>query len=355
MKSFSRLVAALAMCLMASGFAEHQAPSPIGNKTPTKKMSDPNVVCQSVHGCMSGFSIGAEFLWWRAQMDNLDYALESADTIVLVPTSGSTTRAKVQEPNFEFDPGVRVSVGYDFGRRNWDVFLRWTYHYTDVTDTTGSANPPLAVFPTKNFSQDAGRITISACNTGKAKWQTRLNVLDFEMGYDDFLSDRFSLRPFFGVKAAWLDMNYAISYTNVVSQGFPERNVGISAKTDFWGVGPMVGIHGNLHIGWGFSLYAQTSAALIYGEYDSDFKQDSSLDIKTIQKQNNYTRQRAVGTIGMGAEWAWCFSGDYLLAFNLGWEGQYFWNQYEMLFNIDTSFHGDLTYTGLNAGMRFDF
>ncbi|MCB1109821.1 MAG: MOMP family protein, partial [Chlamydiia bacterium] len=321
----------------------------------TRKMSDSNVVCNSVHGCMSGFSIGAEFLWWRAQMDNLDYGLESSSTVVVAPAPGVTARVQVQEPDFEFDPGVRVSLGYDFGRRNWDIFLRWTYQYTDATDSAGSTDPALRLVAVKDISQDAGRLTLSVADTGRVKWQNQLNVLDFEMGYDYFLSEHFSLRPFFGVKAAWLDMDYSVNYTNVISTGLNSRDTRVSSKTDFWGVGPMVGMGGNLHIGWGFSLYAQTSAAFVYGNYDSDFKQTDTLEFNIVESHDSYTRQRAVGTIGVGVEWAWCFSGEYLLALNLGWEGQYWWNQYELLFNIDKSFSGDLTYTGLNAGIRFDF
>ena len=56
-----------------------------------------------------------------------------------------------------------------------------------------------------------------------------------------------------------------------------------------------------------------------------------------------------------GIEWAKCFSNGVLLAFNLGWEGQYWWNQNEMRIVIDSQPMGDLTLTGLDAGIRLDF
>lgn len=380
MKVFSLLsTAVVTTCLTASGFCEDARISQnenmvledvishrtngtsndyqsqnqtYGSSSQSKNMDDPNQMTHSVHGCMSGFSIEAEFIWWRAQMDNLQYATQNS--AVAGPNPPFVTSGRVKEPSFEFDPGVRVSVGYDFGKDNWDIFLRWTYQYTSVSNSV-STSPDPAVFPLKDFSQNLGILATSVAQTGKASWQNRLNVLDFEMGYDYFLSQRCSLRPFFGVKASWIDMDYRTSYTNIIFNAVDERDLGISSKTDFWGVGPMVGMNGYLHIGCGFSLYGQTSAAFVYGQYDAHFSQSDTSGDSFTKKHDNYARQRAVGTIAVGLEWAYCFSGDYMLALNLGWEGQYWWNQYELIFAQDVSYHGDLTYSGLDVGIRFDF
>ena len=117
-----------------------------------------------------------------------------------------------------------------------------------------------------------------------------------------------------------------------------------------------MGINGYLHIGWGFSFYSTFSTAFIYGQYDSTFHEtdDVGLDLKAHMK--DYSRQRAVGQLALGAEWAKCFSGDYMLSFHIGWEGQYWWNQNEFRYPEDQVYpRGDLTYTGLDVGARFDF
>lgn len=385
MKVFSLLsAAAMTLCLTASGFCDEENPQEVdarisqgekpmieatishsmngnsgssyrnnnsssysGMSGSSSQMDDGKTVCDSVHGCTSGFAIQAEFIWWRAQIDNLSYAINYG---VDITSSPSVLTGHLKDPDFEFDPGVRVSVGYDFGRDNWDVFLRWTYQNTSVTNSTGSMAIPDGIDPVK--VNDPLLALIRSADTGKAKWQNKLNVLDFEMGYDYFLSRQCSLRPFMGIKAAWIDMHYQLDYNNFILN---DSNFRISTKSDYWGVGPQVGMEGNLHIGWGFSIYGLTSAALVYGTYDSRFREaDTGGDSMTI-KHDNFTRQRAIAQIAIGVEWAWCFSGDYLLAFNLGWESQYWWNQYEMIYADDTTFRGDLTYTGLDAGIRFDF
>ncbi len=309
---------------------------------------------QPTDGCADGgFSIEGEFLWWRAQMDNLDYALNAGSTISIAPPI--VFSARTREPDFSFDPGVRASIGYDFGQNNWDVFLRWTYHYTSVADNTGSTAIPAGLISTKDFLSQNGIPALSFSSTGKAKWQNRLNMIDFEMGYDYCVGNRFSLRPFMGVKGAWLDMDYRTTYRTVTSPAGTFSNVHVTQDMDFWGVGPMVGIEGFLHMGWGFSIYSQSSAAFIYGEYDSRYKQTTSAGGRIVVNHDNFTRQRAIGAIAIGLEWARCFANRYLLSLHVGWEGQYFWNQYEFRFVDEFVYHGDLTYTGLDAGIRFDF
>lgn len=302
--------------------------------------------------CMEGFSIEGEFLWWRAQMDNLDYALKSKDTISLaVPVITST---KVKDPNFTFDPGVRLSAGYNFGPSNWDFFLSWTYHYTDVTSEVGNANPPLTVGATKDVVSSGGVFVITFADTGKVKWQNRLNMFDLETGYDYCVSNRFALRPFMGIKGVWIDMDYWANYKNDTSSS-GTFDLQAAHKSDFWGVGPQIGIQGYLYMGAGFSFYSTTSAALVYGEYNTTFKQTTSRGGKAIFKHDNFARQRAIGTIAIGLEWNHCFSDTYLLNLHIGWEGQQFWNQNQFEFNPDFFYSGDLTYTGLDVGISFQF
>ncbi|MCB1082372.1 MAG: MOMP family protein [Chlamydiia bacterium] len=382
MKVISLLsAAALATALAASGFCEESVHENVNARTSqnsgmlahdmngnrsnsynsssysssSTKMDDGKTVSNSVHGCVNGFSLQAEFLWWRAQIDHLEYAVNNGAT----PPAAApfVTSGRVKEPDFSFDPGVRVSAGYDFGKENWDLFLRWTYQDTTASGNTGTTAIPNGVVPLRDFTTNQGTVTVSVADTANATWKNTLNVFDIEMGYDYFLSRRCSLRPFMGIKAAWIDSSYKSRMQNVTfnQQGTIEF-VEVNSKSDYWGVGPQVGMEGNLHIGWGFSVYGLTSAALVYGQYESSFSQQESTSGNHFREKNDgYSRQRAMAQIALGLEWAWCFSGDYLLAFNLGWEGQYWWNQHELLFAQEATYNGDLTYTGLSAGMRFDF
>lgn len=374
MKVFSLLsTAVLTTCFSVSGIGKVANPQnfePIiahemGDRSYTNGMtnnqtqSNPNRVVNSVHGCVEqGFSIEGEFLWWRATLDNLEYAakmdLISADPLQL--------HGKLRGPDFNFDPGVRLSAGYDFGASNWDVFVRWTYHYTDATDHTSVPIDPVTgvIINLKEYYVVARNQLETFATTASAKWTNRLNVADLEMGYDYFLSPRISLRPNFGIKAAWVDMHYDIKFgrTFIPSNVNPPGqfvDITMRNQSDYWGVGPQVGCDGNLHIGWGFSLYSRVSGALLYGAYDVRLNQFDTADTVWRIKNSSEYRERAMAQVVAGIEWAKCFSNGVLLALNIGWEGQYWWNQNEMRIFIDAQPAGDLTFKGMDVGIRVDF
>lgn len=383
MKVFSLLsVAALTTCLSASGFSEEGNPSRMNSSesqyetiisqqtgngyhndysssNQMKNSQNGNTVRNSSHGCIDqGFSFQAEFLWWRAVLDNLEYAIPISGT---VSNSQRTTGAyditgEFRHPKFSFDPGVRLSLGYDFGASNWDVFARWTYHSSDDRDSTTGG---LGVIPLKDFYVQSGSQVFATAQSAKAKWENEINIADLEMGYNYFFSDRFSFRPYFGLKASWIDMEYNITYGDVAILGTTSAlnvaAVDIRNKTNWWGVGPEVGMDGYLHIGWGFSLYGRVSGALMYGPYDNSFHEpDTNANSIALKSNNNY-RQRAMSQLLIGLEWAKCFSNNIFFALNIGWEGQYWWNQHGMRMIFDNQPSGDLTLTGLDVGMRLGF
>lgn len=358
------------MELMESQAVAHSERSTYQNSTnqygsPPPKPADPNVVKHSAQGCMDkGFTLQADFLWWRANMDDLDYAFRFNDDAFL----GGSPKARIKEPNFNYDPGFRVAAGYDFGRSNWDIVFAWTYHYTKATDSTGNAENIFSMVLTRLQTFDEGNYKILFGGTGRSSWRTRLNTFDFEMGYDHFYSKWYSTRTHFGIKAAWIDMEYNASYKNFFNTETggltPVEFVqgSLRSKSDFWAVGPRLGFENYLHIGWGFSLYGNIAGALMYGEYDLDARYFVERVLNTflgritdIPFSQEMSRLRAMAEMAVGLEWSYCFSGNYLLSFHIGWENQYWWNQLEARLVTDYQPNGDLTYSGLDVGVRFDF
>ncbi|MCB1072189.1 MAG: MOMP family protein [Chlamydiia bacterium] len=395
MKVFSLLsTAALTVCLSASGFCEEDSPQEMdlrisqlekqeveetvvqtmnngssyqnnGRSSANDMMrangqmsSNSNRVMDSVHGCVEqGFVLKGEFLWWHASLDNLEYAIALKGT---VPQNGPfNLGGSFKFPDFKFDPGVRVSAGYDFGKDNWDVIARWTYHYTDPTSHASAGSDSAGLFVINEYLSPQGVKIEPLAETARAKWQNQINVADLEMGYDYFFSNMFSVRSFFGLKAAWINMDYDTYFGNANIGGLNGNqqfiDLTIRNKSEYWGVGLQAGFEGYLHMGWGFSLYSRIASSLLYGGYDTRIRQTDSTGNTFRITANSEYRQRAMAQLAVGLEWAKCFSNGVLLAFNLGWEEQYWWNQNEMRIIIDSQPTGDLTFTGLHAGVRLDF
>ncbi|WP_420421031.1 Lpg1974 family pore-forming outer membrane protein [Simkania sp.] len=338
---------------------------PNGPPVPTNR----DIVDHSAQGCLSqGFSIQGEFIWWRAILDNLEYGLKDS-AVITDPNNFPNDRAHnftVKEPSFEFDPGFKVAAGYDFGRDNWDLFLRWTWLHSNPSDSVNAGDNNLILLETRvepiAVSQNFGGIALSP--NGKVRWDIHFNVLDFEMGYDYFFSKRFSVRPFMGLKTAWIDMDYRVDYiaATVLEGGANDiRDLKGKGDSDYWGVGPCFGIDSYLHIGWGFSIYGLLSGAALYGEFDAKYDQinienpPNTIEVDLKFKHDNFYRLRNMVQMALGVEWAYCFSKEYLLALHIGWETQYWWNQLEMPFFGYFQPEGDLTFSGLDVGVRFDF
>ncbi len=375
MKNFILSVGTLT-CMVSTGFSEGYR---INSQSPEDQGIPPNreIVINSTQGCLSqGAFIEGEFLWWRAQVDDIDYALQSKEPLPIFTPFPAIIDTQKIGPDFNYEPGVRVSAGYDFGRDNWDLFLRWTYHYTKATHHVNSL-PNAADINVYSQTQFLFATRVEALSIGNpnfenliissggdVEWQLRFNALDFEMGYDYFFSKRFSVRPHMGIKAAWMQMHYNVKYDPAgivhLIQTDNFANISGRSSSDYWGVGPRFGIDGYLHIGWGFSLYGLISSAALYGEYDAKYRilndnlTNATLD-SDITVKDDYYRLRVMSQLALGLEWAWCFSRDYLLAFNIGWETQYWWNQLELPFFSYFQPDGDLTFSGLDVGARFDF
>lgn len=374
MKHVFQAIAVLATLASTSGFASHRP-----NECPLPPNRD--LATHSAHGCLSkGFSVQAEFLWWQDHIDEIDYAFKGDEPLPLFTPFPVNISGKMIEPDFHYDPGVRVAAGYDFGRDNWDTFLVWTYHYNSATDRVKQIvedplNSPLdqtfILVPIRIEALDEGSSidpnweNFNLAADGFSKWQVRLNSVDFEMGYDYFFSHRFSVRPHLGLKAAWLDMHYRVKHNTIyiIHQFFNDPFASASArgKSDYWGVGPRFGLDGYLHIGWGFSLYGKIAGALLYGEYDAQYRivinnlSNSALDSDITLKQDDYYRLRVTNQMAVGLEWGWCFSQNYFFSLHIGWEAQYWWNQLEIPFFSSFQPDGDLTLSGLDVGLRFDF
>src|SRR3990167_4162671 len=97
-----------------------------------------------------------EALFWTAQEDGLTYAIKSAETQVrsselLAPNITVNNRVndlnnKVLDPDFKWNWGYRLGIGYIFPHDQWDIDLDWTHFYTKTSSnvsTNRNTFPPL--------------------------------------------------------------------------------------------------------------------------------------------------------------------------------------------------------------------
>src|SRR5579863_8579779 len=71
--------------------------------------------CISLSAFAQNISIEADLLYWKANEDDLGYAIEIDD-------------AELIAPHFEWDPGFKLGIG--FAWQKWDVLFRLTHLHT---------------------------------------------------------------------------------------------------------------------------------------------------------------------------------------------------------------------------------
>lgn len=145
-------------------------------------------------------------------------------------------------------------------------------------------------------------------------------------------------------------------------------NISGRFKSRFWGIVPKAGMSGEWELGAGFSLFGSVHAAALYGQ----FKTKNSLVAIAIADRvgqdsdrvgtntgghitDNFYRLRMIGYTSIGLERNRCFWDWLNFCMHLEWECQHWWQQMEFLNFKDLTPDGDLTLTGINAGLRFDF
>ena len=93
---------------------------------------------------LNGFSLGVDFLWWKATEENTAFAYKVDDNGVSFPFDGILVNAidrhgKPEELHFHYKPGVRVCFDYLLPCQGWDTSFTWTHLNSR---SSGSATSP---------------------------------------------------------------------------------------------------------------------------------------------------------------------------------------------------------------------
>jgi len=193
-----------------------------------------------------------------------------------------------------------------------------------------------------------------------------MDILDLELGRAAFSSPKLVFRPFFGIRAMWIDQDYLVNYYDLLSSkvGGVFSSKAISNNVcDSWSVGPRFGFDTEWRLGKGVRLFGDFGASLAYSNFDVFHKETNSENtLPSIQIKSDPSNLRPNVGLSLGLGW-----GDFLkkeryhLDFSAGYEIQTFWNQNEM--NNLGRFAGftfggggaNLSIHGLGMRLKFEF
>ncbi len=316
-------------------------------------------------GCHSWY-LTLDLLYWHAKVGGTEYAYSDQDPIGALPVKGRT-----KDMDFSWDWGLRVGLGYNFDHDGWDANFQYTWYDTSGSDST-SAGLNSSTIPLKGSSGIVATTTnpdhrFVFCHSAKSQYDLNYSAVDLELGRAYFVSCKLSFRPHWGLKSAWIDQEQIVRYTgkpqNDNELGLGINTVHIKDTCDFWGLGPRTGVQSKWHLGCGFSIFGNVSGAILFGYFDVDHKEKwTGNPSNRIRLNANRHAFSPTTQFQLGLRYdRYVNERKQHIGIGLGFEGQYWWRQNQML-KIDDAqvlkyerYSEDVSMHGITLDVKFDF
>jgi hypothetical protein len=307
----------------------------------------------------SNLYFSGDFLYWKSYQSGLYYA---------VTGRGSSTQemlgneydfdGDLQKFNPHWDPGFRIGVGYNMDHDDWNLFCYWTRFHT--SKSASAQGDIITLWAHSNLSHGGYQ-----SDSAKAKWRMHLDTADSELGRFFYVGERFSTRPFVGIKGAWINQNIDVDahyiYGPEPGHAIPALNTVTDAKSEFKGGGILGGLDVRYAFPAGWSFLAKGIASLLYGSFNCDFNYLEN-DVVIANGIDNFKMGISHFALSLGLDWDTYFSDRYHLGMHIGWEQNIYFgvnhlNHYMFRYRegLLRQENEDLTLNGLTLNVRFDF
>jgi hypothetical protein len=293
----------------------------------------PNAGPRVAHG--ADVFITADFIWWKAVQDGLDYGITGFDPsgATVADPFADAQKGKISSVGQDWAPGFKVGLGLNLGHDGWDLYTQYTWlHASDNSSLSRDNGVAFASFVPGNDGPTILGDSISS------NWDLHFNVIDLELGRNFYLSQFLTMRPFIGFKGTWQDQDWkstirATDFEIDVDGGNSFSVTGpfvTSSHTDTWGVG----VRGGFNVAWymskSWSFYGDFAWTAMWTDYDKLTRKDRLDDASTgnsklffnLDNDSFYTI-KYVGEMELGLRWEmWFYDDNYHFAIQAGWEEQ---------------------------------
>lgn len=339
------LLALVATATLSSALVQADAPSRSSKRTMASDDQKPARPLDDKYGpyLRQGFYMTADFLYWIAHEEGLEYATTGIKGTGNTAAS-NVTRGSAKDPNFKWKPGFRVGIGWTLPNSYWDFGATWTWYHATAHGSTSHAAPtdtnPLFASLESPF---AGSILGASSNlsAASAKWRLCYNVLDVELGRSFFPNKHLSVRPHGGVRGAWLNQKYSNQYT--YADATDSAVLSRKLRNNYHAAGFKTGVDSLWHFNRYFGIFANTSVSLLGGNFHikENDTNTSNTDAAALNNTIIHTKDSLFGVAPV-VETAMGFHfmigperRHYWFDLNAGWEYAVWFNQNQMPLYVD--------------------
>jgi hypothetical protein len=311
-------------------------------------------------------TFSGELLYWRPAQSEMTYCiLEKTTTFSNVYAAQNSERAQ----KGDWGLGFRVGGGIEIGTIPIDVTGYWTrfshtMHASTETDQI--------IFGSQLFFGGDGLAlggNAVAAGPARSRWILHVNLVELATGYWMHFNKHFWLRSYVGVEGGWLHQKQIIDYehfldTNTNPPSF--FNATITQKNHFAGIGPLIGLDGQFHFGYGLGLDGKLATSLLYGSEHSPFFLYADPPMSQFPFTNasfKYSLHRILPAVQsrIGLHWFKHCSRRVDLLFRIAYEVQYFWGTWRIQSSgiqtiaAQNMGYGDLSLQGVTGQVQLSF
>ena len=315
----------------------------------------------------TGLFVIGEWLYWQANENGLAYAINNEDFEILddcIMGSGS-----VAQPSFDWYSGFRLGLGYSLPHDCWNIESVWTWYQDQATDAQTSPGSDPTIFPLFVRPNVYNPQAIAACLSAKANLFLHLNVIDLDISRQCKISKALSLKPYAGLRTAWLNQSYDLEYQDLYDKtGESVLEIyNTNIQNDYWGIGILAGLGSQWDIKWGLSLFGDAAFSLLYGFFDNSYFESFITPVGNgalvVAEDNSYRVSQAITDLKIGIRWTSPpIKQRAQIVLQGGWEQHIYFSQNQIMRFVDSQNwgtfvqnQGDVTFQGWSASLHLYF
>lgn len=322
-----------------------------------------------------GGKVDASFAVWQAKEEGLNFAFDNSPRFPQA-TYGTNPRSNISGqfigPDFNWMPALKVNLGVEFPQKGWDMDLRWTFFYSHNNQTAhanattaGFGLLPVWILPSADVSSP------TLFGQARGSWQLHLNTIDWELGYDFFLTKALSLRLSGGLKGVSLFQKFHVDYSEgILVNTLQPVSFSTQMSNDALGLGPRIAFFSRWRLPKGFSLMADIAGAFALTVFDMKREDNDALlnsgAVNQVNSQYNesFWAYRPILECRMGLSWDTCYGArkQFPFGFDLFYELQNYWEQNMLrllvanpVLHLAFPQRGDLMVQGMTLTFRFGY
>lgn len=293
------------------------------------------------------FTVGAEWLYWRADQSEMTIASDVASF-----NTNALFESSVIKPDFGYDSGYRLFADYALSC-DWTWGASFTHApshqgggaVNDPNSTTDLIAFNVALFPIFTTYNDS---SVFLSNIA-LEWDLDLYYLDTFLKRHYCPCASVHLEPYFGARGFWMRQTFSTSGTNPTAQA----TLASEFKEKFYGGGLLGGLWGQWDLGcFGLSVLGKFGGSLVFSRVHTALAVDADLagtPLDLRADDNSYKSHPSLETF-IGLQYSRCLCG-YGIELHAGWENQLFFQTN----NFTVTSDGNLTLQGLTLGGSINF